>query len=78
MQIQGVFKDFSRIKIKIFNELKTDIHSACVNSRKPKIPKTRHFLAYQEVSYTMFFKSSFGYFFTLFFCFVCCCEGRIQ
>ena len=39
MQIQGVFKDSSRTKTTIFKELQTDIHSACVNNRKPKIPK---------------------------------------
>ena len=62
-----VFKGYSRTKIKIFKELYPDIHSACVNNRKPKIPKMRYFLVYQEFSCMIFFKLSFGYFLKSFF-----------
>ena len=34
MQIQGLIKDYSMTKIKIFKELQTNIHSACVHTQE--------------------------------------------
>ena len=71
MEIQGVFKDYSRINTATFTELQINIHIACMNAQEAQTTENETlFLAHHEFTCKTFFKTflniSSNYFFDLF------------
>ena len=58
MQIQKAFKDYSRNKVKIFKQLKTNNHRAFVNTQEAKNMENKTFLGMSQVSYMILSKLS--------------------
>ena len=66
MQIQEIFKNYSKTKIKVSKELKSNIQSACVNAQERHNTENKTFLGISGVFLHDFLLLSFGHFFKLF------------
>ena len=60
------FKEFSRTETEVLRSTKLTFTAHASIHEEPKMPETKHILAYPEFSSTIFFKLSFGDFFKLF------------